>query len=313
MTVPLVSVVVPARNAAETINSALGSVLRQSHRDLEVIVVDDASTDATARAVAAFGPRVRLVGGEGRGAGPARNTGLRSATGELIAFLDADDLWRPQKILRQVAALAAMPGAAWSYTDAFLFAGDPELPLYRVSDRHVLPGGNVASRLALGNFIVTSSVIVARAALEAVGGFPARPHAEDWALWLRLAARYPAACVAEPLTGYRVHPQHAAAASDPLADHRDRVAALEDAIAFAPGTYAALRRSALARVHLKTGIALVARDRLREARLSWWRAWRLDPACAAAALRLAASLLGARFVRALLGHRRAAVGLPELN
>jgi glycosyltransferase involved in cell wall biosynthesis len=104
---PLVSVIVPAYNAAPFIAEALESVLRQDYRPIEVIVVDDGSADATAEIARSFGPPVLVLGQAHAGIGAARNAAIAAAYGELLAFLDADDLWTPGKLSRQVSQLEA--------------------------------------------------------------------------------------------------------------------------------------------------------------------------------------------------------------
>jgi glycosyltransferase involved in cell wall biosynthesis len=106
---PAVSVVLPVRDSATFVAEAIHTVLAQTYGDYEIIVVDDGSTDGTADVVAAFGAAVRLVQQEPSGAATARNRGVREAHGELIAFLDADDLWVPDKLERQMVILVTAP------------------------------------------------------------------------------------------------------------------------------------------------------------------------------------------------------------
>jgi glycosyltransferase involved in cell wall biosynthesis len=105
----LVSVVVPVFNGERFLSDAIGSILAQAHRPLQVLVVDDGSTDGTADLARAFGPPVEYSSQANGGAAAARNTGVRRAAGRWLAFLDADDLWTPDKLQRQLAALAADP------------------------------------------------------------------------------------------------------------------------------------------------------------------------------------------------------------
>jgi len=112
---PLVSVVIPAFNAVRFLTGSIPSVLAQTWTDFELIVVDDGSTDATAACVQAFDdPRIRLVSQTNRGLAGARNGGIREARGTYIAFLDADDLWHPEKLARHVAHLQSQPGVGVS-------------------------------------------------------------------------------------------------------------------------------------------------------------------------------------------------------
>lgn len=202
---PSVSVVVPVYNGAATIAGTLTSVLQQTFPDFELLVIDDGSTDATTAVVASFDdPRVALHSFENRGLAASRNRGVRLARGELIAFLDADDLWRPKKLARQVDALRAAPqaGLAYSFTDCI-----DERDRYLGPASHIAASGRVYEKLLVWNFLDSgSSAMVRAAALAEVGLFDeSLPAAEDWDLWLRLAWHYPFVCIAEPDVLYRVH------------------------------------------------------------------------------------------------------------
>ncbi|MGD8374704.1 MAG: glycosyltransferase [Acidobacteriota bacterium] len=210
---PRVSVVMPAWNAAATIREAIGSVLDGSFQDVEVIVVDDESTDGTVASVEAFGAPVRLLRQSSRG-GPsaARNRAIGEARGELVAFLDADDLWHPDKLEHQVAHLDAAPDVDLVYTNVWNTDGETFLPMNRAA-RRVARTGNVYAALFHENFIVTSSVLVRRSALSDVGGFDeSLTISEDFDLWLRIARRHRVGFVDRPLTFYRM--QEGSAFSD---------------------------------------------------------------------------------------------------
>ncbi len=125
---PLVSVVMPAFNAERYLREAIDSVLAQTHRPLELIVVDDGSTDATAQVMASYGARIIAVDGlENTGIGGARNRGLAEATGSFIAFMDADDIWPAEKLARQLQVFAADPGLDLCFGHMQCFIS-PELP-----------------------------------------------------------------------------------------------------------------------------------------------------------------------------------------
>jgi glycosyltransferase involved in cell wall biosynthesis len=199
---PLVSVVIPTYNRAATIGRALDSVIRQTHRPLEIIVVDDGSTDDTLGAVDRHGctvPLTVLALGHNEGAAAARNQGIALAHGDFIAFLDSDDEWSPDKIARQLAALNAAGlefGAGYtgiaSYTEDGTLCG---------MSRAVADGD---LRLALLNHNLvgsTSCVIARRTLLQQLGGFErSLASCQDWELWIRLAGHTRFACVPEPLT-----------------------------------------------------------------------------------------------------------------
>ncbi|HXH05238.1 MAG TPA: glycosyltransferase family A protein, partial [Vicinamibacterales bacterium] len=190
---PEVSVIIPAYNAAPTIGAALESVFTQTFDDLEVIVVDDGSADDLERAVAPWRSRITLLRQPNRGPGAARNTGLARASGRLIAFLDADDEWLPEKLARQVTYFARHPETGLLHTGV---QGDrwdgraPEPPRFAFCEL-----------FHTDFFIRTLTAMVPRRVLEDVGGFDERRevHVEDWELWLRIAARYPVGYIPEPL------------------------------------------------------------------------------------------------------------------
>ena len=204
-----VTVVIPAYNAAAWVGQTVASALAQTHRPLEVVVVDDGSTDGTAdAALAAAGgdPRLRVMRQENRGCAAARNRGIREARGDLIAPLDADDLWHPEKLTRQVAALRrAGPRVGLVY--AWSCSIDAE---GRVIAR-VVPGhrhaGAVYPQLLLQNFISNgSAALFRRACFEETGGVDEDlVSSDDWALYLAVAERYELAVVPEFLVGYRQH------------------------------------------------------------------------------------------------------------
>jgi glycosyltransferase involved in cell wall biosynthesis len=207
---PLVTVVVPTHDRSGLLLQTLRSVLWQRDVDLEVLVVDDGSTDDTATVVAALDdPRVRLLRhATPQGVSAARNRGVAAAAGRWLAFCDDDDLWAPDKLARQLAA-ATTTGRAWVYVGELhidlgrqVVGGEPPLPperlLARLPRANVVPGG-------------CSGVLLRRDALCGEELFDGRRyhHFADWDLWLRLARHGPPAWVASPLVGYRIHPGNA--------------------------------------------------------------------------------------------------------
>jgi glycosyltransferase involved in cell wall biosynthesis len=182
-------VVIPTHNRGAIVERGLRSVLAQSVAALEVIVVDDASTDDTAGRLRPYaGPRVRVLRVAERGGGSrARNLGIDAARGDWVAFLDSDDEWRPTKLERQLARLSAPdgPGLSVVYCRRIMHdhLGGREIPVLSP-----LREGDVFRDLVTGWEVSTSQVMVARSALAEVGGFdPALPGSQDYDLWLRLA------------------------------------------------------------------------------------------------------------------------------
>jgi glycosyltransferase involved in cell wall biosynthesis len=203
---PRISVVIPAFNAAPFIGDTLASVLGQTITELEVIVVDDGSTDGTRQRIDGADDRVRLLHQDRGGAARARNLGVGQARGEWIAFLDADDLWTPDKLERQLD-LAAETGSAFVFADRINIGERGPLPELQ-STIQPLRDGDIYEVLLRGNFITTSSVVLRREVFERVGGFcedPILPPAEDWDLWLRVAHDHRAAACRLPVVKYRHH------------------------------------------------------------------------------------------------------------
>jgi len=202
---PQVSVVVPTHNRSRLLALTLRSILWQQDVDLEVIVVDDGSSDDTAAVVAGLGDaRVRLVRHDlPRGVSAARNRGIAEARGEWVGFCDDDDLWSPHKLVRQIAA-ARTAGAEWVYAGA-VFIDD----LQRVhGGAPPPPPGALMPLLPCWNPVPggCSNVIVLHEALRETGPFASEFRTlADWELWLRLAARGAPAWVPRPLVAYRVH------------------------------------------------------------------------------------------------------------
>lgn len=210
-TAPRVSVVIPAYNAATTLPETLASVFAQTFADYEVIVVDDGSTDPTPALLAAYGDRIRVLrkANEGRPS-TTRNLGARAARGELVAFLDADDRWQPEKLARQVALFAANSRLGLVYTAAAVI--DASGRVLRVSSCPHGGRGQIYPLLAVRNMMVGSSVMARRAAIAEAGWYDEElTSIENWDLWIRIARRWEVDCVDEPLTLYRVHERNRSA------------------------------------------------------------------------------------------------------
>jgi glycosyltransferase involved in cell wall biosynthesis len=212
----LVSVVIPAYNAAATLDETLRSVRSQTHHALEIIVVDDGSTDDT-RMVAAqhaeVDDRVQVLTQDNAGVAAARNTGWRHARSELIAFVDADDLWAPTKIERQIQSLQE-GGQQVGLVYCWFARIDSQGSITRVADG-MRWEGYVLHRLVRGNFVGNgSSALVRKQALIDAHGFESGLQAadaggcEDFLFYCRVAERYHFAVVPEHLVGYRSLPQN---------------------------------------------------------------------------------------------------------
>ncbi len=202
------SVVIPAYNSACFIADAIESVLKQTVLPDEIIVIDDGSTDETALIAESFGPPVRVFRRQRSRQAASRNFGVREATSEWIAFLEADDVWEPNKLELQLEELSKTPSADVCYTGRIEFEGHGGKPRFGNIISVAKPANILKDRFRTTNFL-PSSVIIRRSQFLSVGGFD--PHfvvVQDWDLWLRLLhAGVTFVACSEPLVHYRLHSQ----------------------------------------------------------------------------------------------------------
>jgi|YNPMSStandDraft_1061717.scaffolds.fasta_scaffold49609_2 glycosyltransferase involved in cell wall biosynthesis len=210
MTAALVSVVIPVYNGERFVAQAIESVLAQTWPNLEVVAVNDGSTDSSAEVLGRYEGRIVTLHQNNRGVAEARNAGIRRARGEFIAFLDQDDWWRPEKLSRQVPVMLNNPrvglvhSAADHYDDA---SGQWTEPLFPLALQSQLVG-DCFRQLLKGNVIYNSSVLVRTAAIIEAGlcDTDIRGNTvQDYDLWLRVARRWELAYVPERLAVFRVH------------------------------------------------------------------------------------------------------------
>jgi glycosyltransferase involved in cell wall biosynthesis len=199
---PKVSVVIPAYNAMTYLPETVESVLQQTFTDFEVLIIDDGSSDHIKEWVAQLtDPRIKLISQINQGLPNARNTGIVHALGEYIAFLDADDLWKPTKLEKQVRCLDDNPSIGLVHTWMVL-VDEQSQPTGRVITSNA--EGEVWKQLVERNVIACPSVMVRRDCFDAVGMFDSTLRSiEDWDMWIRIASRYPFAVINEPLAYYR--------------------------------------------------------------------------------------------------------------
>ncbi|SEA45066.1 Glycosyltransferase involved in cell wall bisynthesis [Desulfuromusa kysingii] len=199
----LFSVIVPVYNGEKFIKETLESALDQVNVDFEIIVIDDGSTDNTRKIVRSFGEKVTLYEQKNSGVSVARNFGSSKANGEYLAFLDADDIWMPDKLKKQQDKLSN--GCDLVYTDRYNIGEIGDLPQIH-SDICEMPEGDIFEKLLCGNFITNSSVVVKKTIYEKFGGYDDKLYTcEDWALWLTISAYHNIGVCLEPLVKYRFH------------------------------------------------------------------------------------------------------------
>jgi glycosyltransferase involved in cell wall biosynthesis len=289
---PAVSVVLPTFNRLEYLGAAIESVLAQTFQDWELIIADDGSDEETVQYLRRFEqpPRIQLLRLPHRGnISATRNAGVRSASGDYVAFLDSDDLWMPTKLERQMASLLSRPERKWSYTGFGIVDGSMR-PLHARIGFSGATGWIAESVLSNESTVMSPSVLVRRDLLEEVGPMDEQlPFCGDFVLWMRLALRSEADCVPEPLLLVRRHGQHT---GDDVGTCRDWARALDQIRPFAvtPGMASILRRQraiaygTLARSQASSGLRLPAlASLLTSAHYAWtyqeW--WRLGAGAAA--------------------------------
>lgn len=206
--IPKVSVIIPAYNSARFLEEAIESVFAQTYGDYEIIVINDGSTDNTTEVLAPYLDRIQYIYQQNQGASSARNTGIRYSQGEYLAFLDADDIWLPEKLSIQVEYLNNNPDIAMVYSLARWVDVNGRPCDYRSKLTRNLPRGDIFNALFFRDFITLSSVMIRKRILDTVGLFDESfTHAEDHELWLRIAREFKIFGIGEYLCKYRDTPQ----------------------------------------------------------------------------------------------------------
>ncbi|MEH1998099.1 MAG: glycosyltransferase [Nostoc sp.] len=201
---PKISVIIPAYNSEKTISYTIESVLNQTFTDLELIVINDGSQDSTLKVATQIqDSRIKVFSYSNAGGNVSRNRGLRRAVGEFVSFLDADDLWTPDKLESQLKALQEDVTAkvAYSWTDYIDTNGE-----FILLGKRINVNGNVYENLLVNNFLENgSNPLIRREAIIELGGFDeSLSAAQDWDMWLRLASKFDFICVPSIQILYRI-------------------------------------------------------------------------------------------------------------
>lgn len=247
---PTISVVIPAYNAERTVLETVESVQKQTFSDLEIIVIDDGSTDRTLELVqGVIDKRLKIFSYDNGGVATARNRGISHAGGEFIAFLDADDLWTPDKLELQLAALLQNPEAGVAYSWTYFFIDGQE---------EISPGkqfffeGNVYPQLIVENFLANgSNPLIRKKAIDSVGNFDTTfSQCADWDFYLRLAARFPFVSVPSHQIFYRQSLGSMTSQTSKIDGIEKQVLSMLDkAYKTAPAEYQYLKKQSLAWVY----------------------------------------------------------------
>jgi glycosyltransferase involved in cell wall biosynthesis len=282
---PKVSVIIPTYNRADFIAEAIKSVLAQSLRDFEVIVIDDGSTDNTQDIVSTF--PVRYLWQENQGPGAARNKGIDLAQGQYLVFLDSDDVLLSNALEVGVQVLDHHPEAAFSYGKACLINEKGRVfGLRKAQHKHsCVQNGNdeIAGFLVRGNQVPTCTVMVRRNCLDEVGWFNCafRYGSEDFDLWARLAKRYAVAYISETLAKYRVHSGGLGVSRELDEIEKNHSLILESIFndAEVGSFFSPQRPRAYSQLYLRLAVLAYGRQDMRVARKYIFRAVKTCPRC----------------------------------
>jgi len=275
-----VSAIIPTYNYARFLRDAIDSVLAQTFPVLEVIVVDDGSTDDTRQVLEAYGDRIRVIHQENAGVAAARMTGVSAARGEYLAFLDSDDIWLPQKLEKQIARFEQDPALGLVHCGAEMFDNSSGGTLS--IDLNGMEGWVARELLLLDRGIVGggSALMVPKRVAEEVGGFDSRlSPSEDWDFSYRVATRYRVAFVPEVLIRYRLH-GGGGHLNIPRME-KGMMLALEKAFANDDPAIQSMRRITYGRIHRTLSACYFERRDLREFMRHMLASLRYDPRNAA--------------------------------
>ena len=302
------SVIIPTYNCRDYIRETLDSVLAQTHPDVELIVIDDGSTDGTPDIARAHAPAARVVVQRNAGVCRARNAGIAMSSGQFVCLMDHDDYWYPDKLERQVRAFAEHADAGVVYSSFLEWHRDernggfpPPAVMRPTGEAGIDPefSGWIYHQFLLDCWMLTSTAMFRRDVFDRVGTFDeGLPYSEDWDLWLRLSRQVPFLMLRNATTLYRQHRSQGNKMVRPV-DYRTRLLttaidrwgyASPDGRSVSPS---AVRRK-LAQYHLEFAVSHLRGGDLPVARRSLWLAWRCRPAHLRPLAMMAASFLGWR-------------------
>lgn len=305
---PTVSVIIPTYNCETYIEETLKSVLDQTFKDLELIVVDDGSADRTREIVASYGARVRLITQTNSGVCAARNYGIREAAGRYICLMDHDDYWFPEKLALQLGEMSKHPEIGIVYSSFIWWHPDLKgiFPNPSSFDQALGPvgideefSGWIYHLLLLDCWVLTSSALISAEVFDKCGVFDeSLPYSEDWDLWLRISQEYPFTKLKKPLTLYRQHPRQGNRIVRNI-DYRTELiskAAAKWGLCSRDGRCITKRqfKQNMANYHMEFGLNNLASGNLKIANCSFLKSWLKSPIRLKSLAYIPAALLGWR-------------------
>jgi len=279
---PLVSVIIPTYNREKYVVEAIESVLAQTYQNFEIIIVDDGSTDGTEKILEPYRDRVVYIYQENQGPSVARNTGIRRATGQFIAFLDSDDLWLPEKLEVQVAYMETNPEVGLVHTGKLLREERPTGPILKEWPYAELSrSGHIFPEMFLEPTVSTSTVVARRECFDVAGLFDEElTRGADHHLFLRIARHFPIGYIPRPLGVYRMHETNITK-KDRFQTHLGTVLAFEKLLQNNPEIVdelgAGIVRRGLFNLHFVLAYDLFDKGNARAARPYFARCIRLQP------------------------------------
>jgi len=276
---PLVSVIIPAFNSADWIADTIRSVLNQDYQNLEVIVVNDGSTDNTELIVKSFGDKVKYFYKTNGGQSSARNLGILNSNGEYIAFIDSDDLWEKEKTSVQVKYLKEN-NYKWIYSDGIAFDSLSKEVLFQFSEISYPYHDNVLINLFQSCFIPMPTVLLKKEVFLEVGYFNEDNrfrNREDWEMWLRIANYYPIAYIPQILVKYRVHNKSVTGKESLIERMNGNILVIQNAALINPEKLAKYKSQVLFNLYYSTGRALSLQYKFLDANKLFLKAIRERP------------------------------------
>jgi glycosyltransferase involved in cell wall biosynthesis len=301
----LVSVIMPVYNRRHLVGAAADSVLQQTYQEVELVMINDGSTDGSNEVLddyaARYPGRVKVIHQANAGQVVARNNGIAAAKGRYIAFLDSDDTWLSDKLERQMPLFSEGVGLVYSG----IYEIDPDGRVLREVKPEAAMRGNIYHRLLVRNAMTGGSVVVTREALNRVGLFDeALRAAENWDLWIRIARDYHVDFVAAPLVRYLKHEGNISADAGFMSKASEQVNAKHLTGVGEDPAMKKARDQAYAYLHYSSGVFAFGRQNYALARREFRSCWRFVPLYRDSALRYLRSFLGRKGNAYLASLRR---------